>query len=1171
MLRRIWLFLSLSLLSASAVLAQTSGQISGHVTDSTGAAIPQVAITLTDTATGGIRSTFSTSAGDYEFPDVQPGNYKLQATHPSFKTDTIENVELQVQQSLRQDFALQVGQVTESVTVEASAALLQSDNPTLGTVVPTQTVSQMPLNSRNYLSLVAVSANTNTLSTAQGQAGSREGGQRSTEAISVGGQRIMYDHYTIDGINNTDVDFNSFVVQPTVDAIQEMKVQTGVYPAQYGYNATQVNVVTKSGGNAYHGTAFYFLRNNYADARGYNYSTIAFPPKLPFRYNDYGFVLSGPLSIPKLFDAKNRLFFMVNKEWFKQTQQLQSFATLPTASVLGGDFSAFSVKQGAAVSPIYDPATGNADGTGRTQFPGNVIPASRIDPTSALVIKNFYHPAASSAFTNNYGYSDPNTDDHDQFTLRADYNQSAKLQWAFRFSDGLETVSQPGFPGMAATVGTSIRTNFYQYMASNTWTISPTIVNEFTLGYTDFYNSLGTLSQSKINGVGLINAGIPNLQPGLPATWGIPNFSFTPDPYTAIGDSTDGPYVTSDLDKSINDNFTWVKGRHSMSFGFQYDRMTFNELGNQQSRGNFLFQRNATAEVSAPGTLVANTGSAFADFLLGDIYASTYAVSIAHANYVVNQEAFYFDDNYKILPKVTISAGLRYELTPPWYDTQGTEFNVDLHTNNSPIAPSLGSAQPENLWPLFRREGTCSDPYQGVNVRWVQGSTNNHANPNNPVTPAPQCANGQFPNRMMQTDYSNWAPRLGVSYTPTASVVVRAGYGLYYNHDVANARFDVARNLAGRVTNTSGGGAAGVATINWSNAVGSTGAGGATANIPPPYSYANEYSHRTAYSEVFLFDVQKQLGKDWMFEAGYLGNTSKHLYGFQNANYSIPYGYVGNGESSSIQSRTPYPNYGVIQLVHDRGIGNYNSFAFQVNKRFNNGFNLISSYTYSKSMDDTSGIRTQSSQLFPQDDRCISCEYGPSDFDVKHRLVASVVYYLPIGAGRMWAPSSKIVDALIGGWELATLAQLQTGVPWNPGVDANTANTNTISGGTPATRPNLVSKQFYMSPRTVGNTGQYANPAAFAEPAPGFLGNVSRNMLYGPGVQNYDISLDKNFAMPFNEHHHLQIRCDAFNAFNHTDFANPAKYIDQGGFGQITSTNSSVPARQLQLAARYTF
>src|ERR1700678_390509 len=370
MFKRICVFAGFSLWAAS-LSAQTAGQISGHVADTTGAVIPKVAIPLTNAATGAARSTFTTSAGDYEFPDVQPGNYSLQATHPDFKTDTAQ-LELQVQQSLRQDFALQVGQVTQSVTVEATAALLQADNTTLGTVVPTQTVSQMPLNSRNYLSLVAVSANTNTLSAAQGQAGSREGGQRSEEAISVGGQRITYDHFTIDGINNTDVDFNSFVVQPTVDAIQEMKVKTGAYPSQYGYNSTQVNVVTKSGGNEYHGTAFYFLRNNYADARGYNFTTIPFPAKLPFRYNDYGFVLNGPLSIPKLFNGKNRLFFMVNKEWFSQIQDLQTNATLPTASVLGGNFNGFQLKQGGPVIPIYDPATGNANGTGRTQFPGNV-------------------------------------------------------------------------------------------------------------------------------------------------------------------------------------------------------------------------------------------------------------------------------------------------------------------------------------------------------------------------------------------------------------------------------------------------------------------------------------------------------------------------------------------------------------------------------------------------------------------------------------------------------------------------------------------------------------------------------------------------------------------------------------------------------------------------------
>ena len=245
-------------------------------------------------------------------------------------------------------------------------------------------------------------------------------------------------------------------------------------------------------------------------------------------------MLTGPLSIPHVFDAKNRLFFMVNKEWFTQLQVLQGNATLPTAAVSGRRFQQFHLETRRPVIPIYDPSTGNADGTGRKQFPGNVIPANRIDPTSASVLKQFYHPATTSAFTNNFTYPQNQTDDHYQFTVRGDFNQSAKLQWAFRFSDGLETVSQPGFPGAARPLApTSSPTS------TSTWPPTPgpsrpRIVNVFTLGYTDFYNSLGTFSQGKSNGVGLINAGIPNLQPGASATWGIPSFSFTPDPFTQL-------------------------------------------------------------------------------------------------------------------------------------------------------------------------------------------------------------------------------------------------------------------------------------------------------------------------------------------------------------------------------------------------------------------------------------------------------------------------------------------------------------------------------------------------------------------------------------------------------------------------------------------------------------
>jgi hypothetical protein len=1193
------LVLILGVFSAANLMAQgATGTISGHVADPTGAVIPGTNITLTNVATNTSRTTVSTSAGDYTFPQVPIGTYVLKAEHQGFKTANSQQVQLQVGQALTQNFALQVGGVEQTVTVTSTGDLLQTENTSLGTNVPQETLAQMPVNNRNYLNLVAVSANTNVLSPTSGQAGARLGGARAAESISVGGSRIMFDHYTLDGINNSDTDFNSFVVQPTIDAIQEMKVQTGVYPAEYGYNATQVNVVTKSGGNNFHGTAFEFVRNNYADALGYCYT----PPcsnVLPYKYNDYGFVLDGPIMIPHVFNGKNKFFFMVNDEWYSQVQYSQSSLTLPTAAELGGDFSQYKVDSNGNPTPIYDPSTGNPDGTGRTQFPGNKIPKGSLDPTgiSQKFIQLYYAAAQNNNPSSNYNYLSQGRDTHDGFNVRGDYYQSAKSQWAFRFSNGLETNPFQGFVGAGGTVGSKIITNYYQYMGSNTWTISPTLVNQATFGWTNFYNSLGMFSQGTDNDVAKL--GIPNLQPGLPQTWGIPNIGFSGDIFNGIGDSSDGPYVTTDPDISINENINWVHGKHSIDFGFEYERQTFNELGNQFSRGNFVFQRDQTAEVTSPGTLAKNTGSAFASFLLGDLYSTAYAVQIAQANYKRNVEAAYFDDNFKVTPKLSFQFGLRYELTPPYYNTLGQEFIVDTQTNHSPISPAVSGPEPMQNWPVYMRQGDCNDPYQGINVRWVTspppGQSATTAN-TSPVNPGPQCANGDYPNSLMSTDYADFAPRIGMSLQATPTTVIRSGFGIYFDHDIANARFDMARNLAGRVTNVSGGGAPGVNSMFWNNAV----AGGGVALITPPYSFAMAYDHRTTASEIWLIDLQKQLGTSWQIEAGYMGSKTNHLFGFRNANYSVPYGLLGPagyypagvtsqtpgttdsrgtctaadvtqcGGVKSITDRTPYPNYFVIQYVHDIGVATYNSFSLQVNKKFTKGFNLISSYTFSKSLDDTSGIRTQSSMLFPQNDLCVRCEYGPSDFDVRHRVVASLVYDLPIGPGRLWAPSSKLVNAVIGGWEFATLGTLQTGRPYNMGYLGNSASTNTIAGGTPATRPNFVSGQsFNVSHPTAGVSGQWVNLGAWQQPADGLLGDTGRNMLFGPGVQNFDMSIDKNFAMPYNEHHQFQVRFDAFNALNHTDFGAPNKFINGSNAGKITG--SALSARELQLGARYTF
>ena len=291
------LFIAALLLAGLSLLGQTLGDITGQVGDPSGAGVPNSVVTLTNPTTNAVRQASTNEQGLYSFPSVPPGIYNLKVEHPGFKTTT-SNVEVQVQQTVRLDITLQVGEVSQTVEVSAAASLLQAENATLGTVVSNASIVELPLNGREYLNLVALNSNTNTLSPPAGQAQSRQGGDRSNQSISAGGNRIFFDYFTLDGVINTDPDFNTYVVLPSIDAIQEFKVQTGVYPAEFGHGATQINVLTKSGGNVYHGALFEFLRNDDMDANNSYAFTANRPIKSPFRWNDYGYELDGPVRIP---------------------------------------------------------------------------------------------------------------------------------------------------------------------------------------------------------------------------------------------------------------------------------------------------------------------------------------------------------------------------------------------------------------------------------------------------------------------------------------------------------------------------------------------------------------------------------------------------------------------------------------------------------------------------------------------------------------------------------------------------------------------------------------------------------------------------------------------------------------------------------------------------------
>ena len=1058
-------------------------------------------------------------------------------------------------------------------------------------MVENKACNELPLNGRNYLGLVALSSNVNTLSSSAGQAGSRMGGDRASQSISVGGQRIMFDYYTLDGVNNTDPDFNTYVGLPSLDGIQEFKVQTGVYLAEFGHEATQVNVVSKSGTNSYHGSMYDFIRNNIADATPYYFPFNSTPPKVfPYKWNDYGFELDGPIWIPKVYNGRDKFFFMVDDEWRKIRTVGQGNATVPSPAIASGNYQGFTTAAGTPVT-IYDPSTGDpTTGLGKTPFANNTIPSGLITSQSKALLK--YLGTSTQPFysggkqVSNYPYATNSPQNRQGLAVRGDYIQSQKLQYAFRYSSGKEDITSTQFMG----AGSKIITNYYQYMGSNTWTISPTMVNEARFGYNHFFNSLGLLSGFTNNVVDSI--GIPGLKGGDPSTWGIPDQAFsqgptgtTPSIWQEIGDvGGDGPYVITDPTWQIIDNISLVKGKHSLRAGFEFSRQTFNQLGNQFSRGQFFAQPISTAlETKDPssGKVSLSGGDSFADFLLGNLSQATVAVAVANANYERNVQSYYFDDTYKLLPNLTVSAGIRYEVTPPWNDTFGNNFNA--YVPNLPKRGDTSATYPQTQWPHEVRQGNCSpaDVYQGLNIRWTQA-----------FGPAPQCSSGLLPNGpLMNTHYLNFAPRLGISYSPDSRTVIRTGFGIFYTQDIGNAYFDMARNIAGRATAINVDTTTniyGVSNLTWANAAPGA-SGGTTVTLgPTTVEYANAPSHKTSYTGQFLFNIQRQVGQDWSFEIGYQGAVSRHLYGFINANQPTPYGYLGTGAVTTVASRLPFyvglangnpAQYG-LQYQHDQGTGNYNAFSVKATRRFSKGLSVMASYTWGKSLDDTSGIRNQGNDnLYPQDSECIRCEYGRSAFDVKNRIVGSANYELPFGPGKLIS-TNKAVGEFVGGWQIGGIFTHQTGQVGTPLLGVDNASIASPFGGFDRPIPTGTSPYLSGSARSLTD---WVNIAAYAVPTAGTFGSLQRGSFTGPGFTNFDASLHKAFNMPYNEKHQLAIRFEAFNALNHPNWNNPTlnnvnsavgKAAGTTTFGRITSTSGPAPnggLRQLQLAAKYQF
>ncbi len=1129
--------------------AQTGGQITGEVKDPSGAFIPNASVTVTNTATNAARSTTTNSDGIYSFPDLTPGVYQVKVMSPGFDIVVKANVELQVQQSERVDFDLIVGQSTQTIEVGANTALLATDNATVGTVIEQQRIIDLPLNGRSFFSLVALSPNVTYGFTPAQQASSRLGGSRSTLTIAMSGARATWSNYTLDGITNTDVDFNTYILQPSVDALQEFKVQSGIYPAEFGREAGQVNVSTKSGTNEYHGTLFEFLRNNDLDARNYDFSsatrsaTNPSPASTPYRQNQYGYTLSGPIRIPKLFNGKNRLFFMSNYEGFNSRTTTTSLATTLTPAMRNGDFSAIP-------TALQDPLsrTGTFPNIVSSPFPGNQIPANRFSAESQLLMSKFFpvpnQPAASGLPLRNYQYLSKTPVDKNGVTERIDFNESSKSQWFGRYSWTDESTVTPG---ITSDDGQTLYTRASQWVVSNVRTLSPTKVNEARFGYNSLFNNI----TQQLAGTENVDSelGIP-VQVTDKNSWGIPNIQLSNN-LTSFGNPTSSPFQINDRIYQGVDNFSWVIGKHALRVGGEYRYNEYPQLGNEFPRGQFFFTGQFTNTVTATAQTGGYSG---ADFLMGDMNNSIIAVALASANFTNNEWAAYVDDTWRVRPHLTLSLGLRWEVAQPLMDASGHEVSVQL---NSPLSPTA-NVQNLSLHPVYVRAGS-GNFYDGLDFTyqayWASQGASVAGSP-----PLQVARDGRLGSRLVNTNYNNFAPRIGIAWSPSDRWSVRAGIGMFYSQESKNSIFDLNRGLGGRtgqVTATT----YGQPTFSYSNFINTA---ALPATIPIGLTWGVNPDLPTTYTMQYVLNVQRALGRSTTLEMGYTGSENRHLDDLINAGQPVP-------GTASVVTRLPYPEFAAagIQYLHADGTGNYNALGVKLSQRFGTNLTTLFSYTYSKSLDDGSAIRGPGNDFVPENSLCPkTCEYGPSDFNEPHRFVASIIYTLPFGKGQQFLNRGGIVNHVVGNWQLSTITTIQSG---------SVTETSTYDSAGVVFSPNGARLNCLAgAPEVLSNPGQngWYNPAAFSNPIPGTFGNCARDNLLGPRQTNIDFSAIKDFHIT--ERHALQFRAEMFNAPNHVELGTPSaswggssSVTPPSNFGYITSTRANM--RQIQFALKYNF
>jgi len=1127
---------TLLFLCASSAWAQKDmGNIVGLVKDATGALISDAKVTVTDVDRGTTFHTMTNASGEYVAGPIRIGQYRLTVEKAGFKQAIAGPVPVNVQDRVAVDVVLQVGGVNESVTISTVTPQLETETSDLGQVVNGHTATTLPLNGRNFAQLAQL---------AVGVAPSEPGSRTETSfGFSSNGARALQNNFLLDGVDNNanlgDVlNGSAYVIQPSVDAIGEFKVQTNSYSAEFGRgNGAIMNAVIKSGTNKFHGDVYEFLRNDKLDGR----NAFDFFGRQQYQQNQFGATLGGPI-------IKDRTFFFVDYEGLRIRQALPQLLLIPTPAQLGGDFSSFldlttpiagvsdcsgnPTYQGEMFNPrLTQVSAGNpsgfcgvpiaVDGSG---VPTNIFPgsgSSAIDPVAARLAALFPVPN-TNINGNNYLVDPKKSLNQNNFDIRVDHRFSDRDNFFARFSYEDQPIFTPGpftnaLDGGGFTAGN--QDNAYRSAAvSELHTFSANLLNEFRLGYNRINSHrLEPNANTDVSGqLGLL--GVP-FQPGI---GGLPSICFVS--YACIGSSDFLPSVEKQNSFVINENVIWIRGKHSMKLGTELRHEQFTIFQDSAPRGDMGYSYDFSANPGQPTNADGSPtgGDDIASFLLGvPDYADI--VTLHGVDYHRNTLAFFGQDDIRVNDKLTLNLGLRYELFMPVTEGKNQQGTFDFRTDT-----------------LVVPKGTTEQLNPSIAAYLPLQATGSKG--------------------LISPDYTNFAPRLGMALKLTNKLVMRGGYGIFYG-GVENGPFSfpspgfnppffvnqafnspcgspipaVASPALGDQNCAIGVKVASGQPTDTSLMINNFWTQGFPANslVDPnnPLLYSLDPHLKTPMMQQWHLGFEYQLPSDTVVELSYAGSHGQRLYGFYNGNQATP----SPDPNAPLADRRPFPAVdGTIDAFRSNTLSNYHSLQARIEKRASHGLQFEASYTYSHSLDDASSASLGSlangdfrDQRFPQ------LEYGNSDFDVRHHLVVNYAWDLPIGRGKALAgKAGGVTNQIIGNWQIAGIVSASTG-NWFTVTDPNVNSANNDCGGTVGyncSRPNVV-----------GNpngkpcvSGTFFNTCAFeSNLTPGTYGNEGRNITHGPGYQTWDVSVLK--AFPVKEQMRVEFRADLFNIWNHVN------------------------------------